>query len=87
MSLAADSEDGNGFQLEKLRLNFSSCFRVCVLAHLQIIDINDHDLFSHCKLRLCLPLGVQRKCSKWIKLATTSFQDSFGPKIHEIPKT
>ena len=27
MSLAADGEDGNGLQLEKLRLSFSSCFR------------------------------------------------------------
>ena len=26
MSLAADGEDGKGLQLEKLRLNFSSCF-------------------------------------------------------------
>ena len=25
--LVADGEDGNGLQLEKLRLNFSSCFR------------------------------------------------------------
>ena len=27
LSLAADGQDGNGLQLEKLRLNFSSCFR------------------------------------------------------------
>ena len=27
MSLAVDGQDGNGLQLEKLRLNFSSCFR------------------------------------------------------------
>ena len=26
MSLAADGQDGNGLQLEKLRLNVSSCF-------------------------------------------------------------
>ena len=55
MSLGADGEDGNGLQLEKLRLNF-----------------------------LYLPLKVQRKCSEWIKLATTNFQDSFGSKIPEI---
>ena len=44
MSLAADGEDGNGLQLEKLRLNFSSCF----CANLQIIDINDRGLFAFC---------------------------------------
>ena len=27
MSLTADGEDGNGLRLEKLRPNFSSCFR------------------------------------------------------------
>ena len=26
VSLAADGQDGSGLQLEKLRLNFSSCF-------------------------------------------------------------
>ena len=56
MSLAADGEDGNGLQLEKLRLNFS--------VRLQTIDINDRDLFSLCKLRLYLHLDVQRKCSE-----------------------
>ena len=73
MSLAADGEDRNGLQCEKLSLNFSSCF-TC----LQIININDCGLFSVCELRLCLPLDVQRKCSEWIKLATTNFQDSLG---------
>ena len=38
---------------------------------LQIIKINDHGLFSLCKLRLYLPLDVQKICSEWIKLATT----------------
>ena len=52
MSLAVDGQDGNGLQLEKLRLNFSSCFR---------------------ELKY-LPLDVQRKCSEWIKLATTNFR-------------
>ena len=28
MPLVADGQDGNGLQLEKLRLNYSSCFRV-----------------------------------------------------------
>ena len=67
MSLAADGKDGNGLQL-KLRLNFSSCFR----------ESSNKSIFL-CKLRLYLPLDVQRKYSEWIKLATTNFQDShFG---------
>ena len=76
MSLAADGQDGNGLQLEKLRPNFSSCFRV--------IDINDCGLLSFCELRLHLPLDVQRKCSERIKLATATFQDSLGKNIGEI---
>ena len=75
MSLAVDGEDGNRLQLEKLRLNFSSCFRA-----FQIIDINDRGLFSVCELRLYLPLDVQRKCSEGINLATTNFQDSLDQK-------
>ena len=59
MSLAADGQDGNGLQLEKLRLRFQVVF-----ARLQIIDINDRGLFPLCELRLCLPLKVQRKCSE-----------------------
>ena len=55
MSLAADGQDGNGLQLEKLRLNFSSCFQAS-----SKIDINGRDLFSLCELRLYLPLDVQR---------------------------
>ena len=78
MSLAVDDEDGNELQLEKLRLNFS------VSARLLIIDIKDCGLFPLCELRFYLPLDVQRKCCEWIKLATTNFQDSFGPKILEI---
>ena len=42
VSLAADGEDGNGLQLEKMRLNFSKF----VSAHFQIIDINDRGLPS-----------------------------------------
>ena len=44
MSLAADGVDGNGSQLEKLRLIVSSCF-----VRLQIIDVNDCGLFSLCE--------------------------------------
>ena len=74
MSLAADGEDGNGLELEKLRLNFQ-----VVSVRLQIIDINDRgQLFAFCELRVHLPLDVQRKCYEWIKLATTNFQDSLG---------
>ena len=54
MSLAVNGEDGNGLQLKKLRLNFSSCF-----PRLQKIDINGRGLFSLCELRLYLPLDVQ----------------------------
>ena len=45
MSLAADGEDGNGLQLEKLRLNFSSCPRM-----FKKIDIDSCGLFSLCEL-------------------------------------
>ena len=75
MSLAADGQDGNGLQLEKLRLNFSSCFRASSKK-----NINDHGLLSICEARLYLPLDVQRKCSQWIKLPTTNFQDSLCQK-------
>ena len=54
MSLAAAGHDGNGLQLENLRLTFQ-----VVSARLQIIDINGHGLFSLCELRLYLPLDVQ----------------------------
>ena len=57
MSLAADGEDGNGLQLEKLRLNLSSCFHV---TRLQKLDTNGRSLFSLCELRLYLPLDVQK---------------------------
>ena len=44
--------ENNGLQREKLRLNFSSCFR----ASNQNININGPGLFSLCELvRLCLP--------------------------------
>ena len=39
MSLAADGQDGNG--LQRLRLNFSSCFHATSKK-----DINDRGLFS-----------------------------------------
>ena len=55
MSSAEDGQDGNGLQLEKLRLNFSSCFHTS-----SKININGRVLFSLCKLRLYLPLDVQR---------------------------
>ena len=55
MSLAADGQDGNGLQLEKLRLNFSSGSHTSAK-----IDINSHGLCSLCELRLFLPLDVQR---------------------------
>ena len=56
MSLAADGQDGNGLQLKKLRLNFSSCFHSSV----KKIDINGRGLLSLCELRLYLPLDVQK---------------------------
>ena len=71
VSLAADGQDGNGLQLEKSRLNLSSCFHA---------SSNTVVCQSLCELRLYRPLGVQRKCSEWIKLATTNFQDSLGQK-------
>ena len=36
-SLAADGLDGNGLQLEKFRLNFSSCFSPCVFKKSKLI--------------------------------------------------
>ena len=80
MSLAADGEDGNGLQLEKLRLNFSSCFQAS--SHNQY---NDRGLFSLCEYRLYLPLDVRRQCSDWIKLATANFQDSLRQKSAGSP--
>ena len=80
MSLAADGEDGNGLQLEKLRLNFQ-----VVSVRLQIININDSGLFAFCELRLYLPLDVQRKYYEWIKLTTTSFQDGLGQNSAKSP--
>ena len=82
MSLAADGEDRNRLQLEKLRLNFSRCL---ISVRLQIIDINDRSLFAVCGLRLYLPLDVQRKCYEWIKLATTNFQDRLGQNSAKSP--
>ena len=83
MSLAADGKDGNGLQLEKLRLIFSSYFGAS--SNNPAGDISNRGLFSLCKLRLYLPLDVQRKCSEWIKLATTNFQDSLGKKSARSP--
>ena len=40
MSLAADGQDGNGLQLEKLKLTFQ-----VASTRLQIININDRGLF------------------------------------------
>ena len=57
MSLAVDGEDGNGLQLEKLRLNFSSHFRERVLKK---TDTNGRGLFSLCELRLYLPADIKR---------------------------
>ena len=51
----------------------------------QIIDINDRGLVAFCKLRLYLPLDVQRKCYEWIKLATTNFQDSLEQNSAKSP--
>ena len=81
VSLAEDGEDGNGLQLENLRLHFSGCFP----ARLQIIDIDGRGLFSLCELRIYLPLVVERQCSEWIKLATTNFQGSLGQKFARSP--
>ena len=57
MSLAADGKDGNGLQLEKLRLNISSCFLASSKNRYQWTSLG---LFSHCELRLYLALDVQR---------------------------
>ena len=75
MSLAPEGEDGSGLRLEKLRLNFSSCFHAySEKSAKKKIDFNSRGLFSLCELRLYLPLDVQRKCCEWIKLATTNFE-------------
>ena len=44
-SMNADGLDGNGLQIENLRLNFSSCFHMSISIH---------------KLRSHLPLDVRR---------------------------
>ena len=51
--------------------------------HLQKIDINGRGLFSLCELRLYLPLDVQRKCSKWIKLATSYFRIAWNKNLRD----
>ena len=53
MSLAADGQDGNGLHLDKLRLNFSSCFQ-----RLQKIDINGR--------RVCLLFANLGYLSLWM---------------------
>ena len=53
MSLVADGQDGNGLQLEKLRLSFSSCVHAP-----SKIDINGAGLFSLCELELYLLLRI-----------------------------
>ena len=53
MYLAADGQDGNGFQLEKLR-------HQVVYVRLQKIDINGRGLLSLCELRL----GSSFRCSE-----------------------
>ena len=58
MSLAADGQDGNELQVEKLRLNVSVCYRASS-KNKKKIDINGRDLFSLCKSRLYLPLDVK----------------------------
>ena len=80
MCLAADGQDGNGLQLEKLRLNFSSSFHASSNNRYY-----DFGLFAFCELRLYLSLDVQRKCYEWIKLATTNFQDSLGQNSAKSP--
>ena len=52
MSLAADGQDGNGLQLQTLRLNVSSCFRAS-----SKIDINGRGFVI--SLRISLYLSVQ----------------------------
>ena len=56
-----------------------------VSVSLQQIDVNDRGLVSICELRIYLHLYVKRKCSKWIKLAITNFQDSLGQKFERSP--
>ena len=55
MSSAADGQDGNGLQLEKLRQPFK-----VVSTRLQKIDIYGSGMFFLCELRLYIPLDVQR---------------------------
>ena len=69
--LASDAQDGNGLQLEKLRLNFSSCnfphiFKKSTLMAMVCFLLLDEGYY--------LPLDVPRQCSEWIKLATTNFR-------------
>ena len=75
MSFAEDNEDGNRLQLEKLRLNFPSCFR----ASSNNRYCNYPVFFSLCEVRLYLPLHVQRKCSEWMKLAVVLGQNLRDP--------
>ena len=71
MSVAADDMDGNGLQLEKFRLNFSSCLRAS--------SKNGHYLmaliffFANFK-KIYLRLDVERQCFAWVRLHTTNLR-------------
>ena len=64
MSLAADGQVGNRLQLERLRLNFSSCFRASS-KKLVLMAVVSGGLFPICELSLYLPLDVQILCCTW----------------------
>ena len=53
-SLAADGEDGNGLQFDKLRLNISSCFHASSKKSMLMAVV----CFVFVNLRLYLPLDV-----------------------------
>ena len=57
MSLAADGEDGNGLQLEKL--TWAKLFKLFPFV-LKKINIDGLGLLSFCELRLYYQFGVHR---------------------------
>ena len=77
--MTAHGQDENGLQLEKLRLDVSSFF--CTSS--KKIDIYSCGLIRLLKLRLYLPLDVQRFFMA--KLPTTNFRPSWL-KSDDIPQ-
>ena len=59
MALAADGQDGNGLQLEKFTLNFSSCSASSKKKNK--VDINGCNLLSHLRTKVIYSFRCSEK--------------------------